>query len=222
MLILCLADIHGDAAGLRAILSEVPGAGAVVVAGDITQLGGAVESEAILAPLLATGARVIAVAGNMDRAGAREYLARRGIDIHGRGTVIEGIGFFGLGGGTHSPFSTPWELDDEEASLLLSAGWAEIESAPRKVLVAHAPPRQTELDRVRAGIHAGSSAVRDFLLSHRVDLCVSGHIHEAGGRQARVGSCLCLNVGPFRAGRYALVSLGADSPEAPRVEWRTK
>ncbi len=218
MLLLCLADIHGDAAGLRSILSDVPGADLVIVAGDITQLGGAAEAGAVMDPLLQTGARVFAVAGNMDRAGARTYLAERAVDLHGRGAIIDGTGFFGLGGGTRSPFATPWELEDQEATALLAAGWADVEPAPRRVLVSHAPPRHTDLDRVRAGIHGGSLPVREFLLAHRVDLCICGHIHEGGGEQVRLGSCLCVNVGPFKAGRYAVVSIGE---EPPSVTWRS-
>jgi Icc-related predicted phosphoesterase len=219
MRLLCLADIHGDAAGLRAILPELPSADLVIVAGDVTQLGGGAESAAVLAPLLESGARVIAVGGNMDRAGARHYLVDRKIDMHGQGAIIDGVGFFGLGGGTHSPFGTPWELPDDEAAALLAAGYADVAAASRTVLVSHAPPRDTEVDRVKAGLHAGSTAVRGFLLSHRVDLCICGHIHEAGGREADLGGCRCVNVGPFRAGRYALITIGEGSPT---VTWRKK
>lgn len=228
MRLLCLADIHGDAAGLKAILPEASSVDVVVVAGDVTQLGGRMESRAVLEPLLETGARVVAVGGNMDRAGAREYLAERRIDIHGRGILIDSVGFIGLGGGTRSPFGTPWELTEDEAAGLLAAGNAEVAAATFKVLISHAPPRDTELDRVKAGLHAGSLAVRDFLAANPVQLCICGHIHEAGGLQAEVSGCLCLNVGPFRQGRYALVTLppritaDASVPARPTVTWRMR
>jgi uncharacterized protein len=219
MTLLCLSDIHGDAAGLGAILPEAAAADCVIVAGDITQLGGREDAEAALGPLLDAGMRVLAVGGNMDGAHARAWLAERSIDIHGRGHTIDGVGFMGLGGGTRSPFGTPWEIADGEAAAALEAGWAAIADAPVKVLVAHAPPRDTEVDRVRAGLHAGSAAVRRFLETHDVAVCICGHIHQAGGRTARVGGCTCMNVGPFKGGRYALVSVGEGSPS---VTWRTR
>jgi Icc-related predicted phosphoesterase len=239
MRLLCLADIHGDAAGLRAILPVAGSVDLVVVAGDVTQLGGRAESRTVLEPLLETGARVIAVGGNMDRTGAREYLAERKIDIHGRGILIDSIAFIGLGGGTHSPFATPWELAEEEAAALLAAGHAEVAQAGSKVLVSHSPPRDTELDRVKAGMHVGSAAVRAFLTATPIQLCICGHIHEAGGTQAVVGGCLCLNVGPFRHGRYAIVEItprvtaegdpfhgipwrAAPVPAKPTVTWRMR
>ena len=205
----------------------------VVVAGDITQLGGRAESRAVLEPLLDTGVRVIAVGGNMDRVGAREYLAERQIDIHGRGIVIDGAAFIGVGGGTPSPFGTPWEIAEEEIAALLAAGNADVADAGCKVLVSHSPPRDTELDRVKAGMHVGSAAVTDFLAATPVHLCICGHIHEAGGCQADVGGCLCINVGPFRQGRYAIVTLAprgtaaqgdtsAPVPAKPTVTWRMR
>jgi len=219
MLLLCLADIHGDAAGLKAILPEVPPVDLVVVAGDITQLGGKAEALIVLEPFLESGTRIMAVAGNMDRGAAREFLVERQIDIHGRGIIKDGVGFMGLGGGTRSPFATPWELSDEEAATLLAAGHGDVAGAGCIVLVSHAPPRDTEIDCIRTGLHAGSAAVRSFLLSNRVDLCISGHIHEAGGRETDLGGCLCVNVGPFKAERYALIEIGESKPS---VTWRNR
>jgi len=217
MKLLCLADIHGKAAELRAALAEAASVDAVILAGDITQLGGAGETDALIGQLLQGGTRVLAVAGNMDRAGVRDYLGKKQVDIHGRGVVIDGVGFFGLGGGTRSPFATPWEVEDAEADALLAAGWEEVADARWKVLVSHAPPRDTDLDRVREGVHGGSLPVRSFLLAHRVDLCLCGHIHEGGGREISLGGCRCANVGPLKGGRFALVSI---DNEETTVTWR--
>jgi len=218
MTLLCLSDIHGEAAGLSEILANASGIDAIVVAGDITHLGGYAEAGAVLAPLQASGIRILAVAGNMDRAGVRKLLGEKGIDIHGRGIMVGGIGFLGLGGGTPSPFGTPWELSDEEASGFLAAGLAAIADAPYKVLVSHAPPRDTKVDRSFAGQHFGSGAVRDFLLSAGVGLCISGHIHESPGED-RLRGCLCVNLGPFKNGRYALITIDGDGPH---IAWRKR
>jgi predicted phosphodiesterase len=67
MVLLCLADIHGEGGGLEKVLREAPETETIIVAGDVTHLGGYEEAAAVLAPLLGSGRRVLAVAGNMDR-----------------------------------------------------------------------------------------------------------------------------------------------------------
>lgn len=204
--LLCLSDIHGEAAGLDELLSGPEQADVVIVAGDITHLGGRAEAHAVLAPILSARVRLIAVAGNMDRQAARSYLGELGVDLHERGTVIDGVGFMGLGGGTPSPFGTPWELDDAEAERCLEAGCAQIAGASFRVLVSHAPPRGTKLDLGFARRHVGSGPVRDFLLGGAVDLCICGHIHESAGEET-LGGAQCVNLGPFKNGNYALVTI---------------
>jgi len=206
MKLLCLSDIHGEAAGLEELLSGPETADIVIVAGDITHLGGRAEALAVLAPILSSRSRLIAVAGNMDREAARGYLDELGVDLHARGIVIDGVGFMGLGGGTPSPFGTPWELGDEEAEKCLAAGFAQIANAPFRVLISHAPPRGTELDRGFGRRHVGSEPVRKFLLGGTVNLCISGHIHESAGVDS-LGGAECVNVGPFKNGNYALVTI---------------
>jgi hypothetical protein len=160
----------------------------------------------VLAPILASHTRLIAVAGNMDREAARGCLGELGVDAHARGIVIDGVGFMGLGGGTPSPFGTPWELGDEEAEKCLAAGFAQIADASFRVLISHAPPRGTELDRGFGRQHVGSEPVRKFLLGRSVNLCICGHIHESAGVDT-LGGADCVNIGPFKNGNYALVTI---------------
>jgi uncharacterized protein len=218
MRILCLSDIHGEAAGLSEIPSLASDCDLIVIAGDVTHLGGAAEAEAILAPILSCGLPVLAVGGNADREGVRQYLGAQGIDLHARGVIFGTTGFMGLGGGTVSPFGTPWELDDAEASRCLAAGYARIAEAGYKVLVSHAPPRNTKLDRNFARMHVGSQPVREFLLAGSVHLCLCGHIHEAWGED-RVGDTHCINIGPHKNGRYALVQIDG---QRASVTWRKR
>jgi len=224
MVLLCLSDIHGAGAGTAELVRSTELAGSlpvVVLGGDLTHLGGTREAEAILEPIVGTGARVLALPGNMDRPDVADYLERRGVLLHGRGRVIDGIGFFGLGGANRTPFGTPFEVADIEAAAKLEAGWRSISEAPFKVLVSHAPPRGTRIDRTFGGIHAGSAVVRRFLESHDVALSISGHIHEAEGEDT-VGRTRCINTGAWKNGRYAVVTI--DAAEAgPRiaVDWRS-
>ena len=55
------------------------------------------------------------------------------------------------------------------------------------VLICHAPPYGTPLDQVRPGLHAGSTAVRDFINQHQPEYFFCGHIHEAEGVAIEMG-----------------------------------
>jgi len=215
MLLLCLSDIHGEGAGIAGMLADRPAPDAVVLVGDLTHLGGAEEAARVVEPLAAAGVRVLAVPGNMDRSGVLAWLEKRGLSLHGRGVTIGDVGLFGLGGSNPTPFRTPFEVPPHEAERLLEAGWASVAGARCKVLVSHAPPHGTRLDRTRAHLHAGSPVVRAFLESHDVALCLCGHIHEAAGEDA-VGGARCVNLGAFKSGSHALVSVEPAEPQ-PRI-----
>ncbi len=218
MTLLCISDIHGDGAGLREALDASSEADLVVLAGDITHLGGYAEAQKVLAPLLESGRRAVGVAGNMDGEGVRRFLEEHGISIHGRGVTVGEVGFQGLGGSNPSPFGTPFEVNGDDARRLLADGRAEIEGRAVRVLVSHAPPKDTKLDRSFAGMHVGSTEVRDFLLSGGTSLCLCGHIHESPGEDM-VGSTPCVNLGPLKNGRYAVVRI---SGRDISVMWRKR
>jgi Icc-related predicted phosphoesterase len=63
------------------------------------------------------------------------------------------------------------------------------------VLICHAPPRGTALDRVREGLHAGSQSVREFVDRYQPDYLFCGHIHEAEGVAIEIGKTKAVNAG---------------------------
>jgi uncharacterized protein len=218
VVLLCLSDIHGEGERIRSILSTAGPFDAIVLAGDLTHLGGREEAAEILSPILAAGKPAVAVPGNMDRIGVLAYLEEKGISIHGRALSVGDCGFFGLGGCNPSPFGTPFEVKPAEAKILLRRGYDPIRGMPWKVLVSHAPPKGTKLDRSFAGLHVGSAEVREFLSENQVDLCLCGHIHESSGEDT-VDRTHCVNIGPWKSGRYALIPLDKGKI---RVDWRSR
>jgi len=112
-------------------------------------------------------------------------------DFHGQSLRIGQYHVAGLGYSSPTPFNTPGEYTEAELATRL----ARFEKLQPLVLICHAPPYGTALDRVREGLHAGSHAVRDFTDRHQPDYLFCGHIHEAEGVQVQIGKTKAVNVG---------------------------
>ena len=151
--------------------------------------------------------RIVAVHGNWDPGAVVDLLAERGYGLHARGRIIDETGFFGVGGSNHTTMNLPSEYSEDELRGFLEAGYAEVRSAKEIVLVSHAPPRDVR-DKTYWGIHAGSASIAEFIRRNRVDLCITGHIHEAYGKESLNG-CVVVNSGSFRKGRYSTIDIGA-------------
>jgi Icc-related predicted phosphoesterase len=206
MRFLVLSDLHGRHSMVPAARGEAEPYQGVVFAGDLARRWNNAEVASLLASLTPESGRLIAVPGNMDEPALCDVLRERGVSVHGTGVVIDGTGFFGVGGSNPTPFGTPFEIPEDEIARLLERGYAAVRNADRIVLVAHPPPFGCRLDRARLGVHAGSTAVREFFGKHRVDLCLCGHIHEAAGEED-VEGVHCVNVGAAEQGHYALLDI---------------
>jgi Icc-related predicted phosphoesterase len=120
----------------------------------------------------------------------------------------------GLGGSNPTPFCTPNELSEEAMARLLDEAWrragafAASGAGLPTLLLTHAPPHGTRLDRLKNGCHVGSKAVRTFIEKYQPSLCVCGHIHEAKGED-RLGATALFNCGAFAQGGWVEIDVEA-------------
>ncbi len=187
--ILIFSDIHNDARALEKLLATE--ADAYFCAGDLVNWGRGLEK---LAPLLAPKAdRLYLLPGNHEsERDIADFCARHGFrNFHGATAELGGLRFAGLGYSTPTPFDTPGEYSELEMAKRLDA-FADYKP---QVLICHAPPLNTALDRIKDGLHAGSSAVRDFIEKHQPAHFFCGHIHEAEGAVVQMGTTRAMNVG---------------------------
>jgi Icc-related predicted phosphoesterase len=112
-------------------------------------------------------------------------------NFHGETIRIAGYVVAGLGYSNPTPFNTPGEYSEAE----LAARLEPFSGLEPLVLICHAPPQGTKLDRVGEGQHFGSSAVRDFVNKHQPLYFYCGHIHEAAGQYDTIGRTRGWNVG---------------------------
>ncbi len=218
MRIVALTDLHGSAEPVSALAEPISAADLVLVCGDLTQFGGRREAAPILETVLELNQEVLAVAGNCDRPDVEQYLAERGVGIHARHEVREGIAFLGLGGSLPCPADTPNEFSEDELAQLLGRAAEGLDPDLPWVLVSHQPPVDTAVDRVRSGRHVGSRSVRRFIEEHKPLVCFSGPIHESRDTDY-IGRTRLANPGPARHGGYARAEI--EGHELSRLELRS-
>ena len=162
--------------------------------------------------------RILAVHGNWDRLEVKIFLEEKDYSLHGKGRMLERIGFFGVGGSSPTPLNTATEYTEQEIALILHTGYEQVQAATKIVLISHAPPRGVR-DRSFLGLRGGSHSVKSFLEEHPVSLCLCGHIHEAAGIE-RFAKTIVANAGSFKKGRYLSVEISPDILVTPgRVDY---
>ena len=218
MKLFAISDIHGATKPIEKAAGFIRAADAVVISGDLTRNKSRAEAEDVIACVEQFSTRILAVHGNWDRLEVKDFLEEKGYSLHGAGRIIDGTGFFGLGGSSPTPMHTSTEYSEEEIAGILEAGYGQVRQAAQIVLISHPPPRGV-LDKSFIGLRGGSRSVRAFLEAHPISLCLCGHIHEAHGIE-RFQNTLVVNAGSFKKGRYAAIDIGADVTATPgRVEY---
>ncbi len=139
------------------------------------------------------GERVYVLPGNHESAPQiAAFCAQFGFhDFHEQTIRVGKHHVAGLGYSSPTPFDTPGEYSEAELAERL----ARFESLDPLVLICHAPPHGTALDRVRDGVHAGSRSIRDFVDRRQPEYLFCGHIHEAEGVEIVLGKTKAVNVG---------------------------
>ena len=201
MKIISFGDIHEDISKLSLIEHIVEKADLIIISGDITNCHGKKHAEPVISALKKINNNVYAQYGNMDTSAVNNYLTDIGINLHGKGYFFGDVGVFGCGASNPTPFNTPSEISEDEIAANLLKGFDMVKDARWKIMVCHTPPKDTAVDRISNGMHVGSSAARDFIEQQKPHVCISGHIHEAKGKD-KIGDTLILNAGMFRDGWY--------------------
>jgi uncharacterized protein len=192
MKLLLFSDLHCNVAAAQRLVEQARDVNVAVGAGDFGQVRRRVG--VCLDVLRGLPCPAVVVPGNNESLDELRDACRGwpGVHVlHGTGVTIDGVPFFGLGGGVPvTPFGS-WSYDfreDEAAELLkdFPAGG---------VLVSHSPPKGC-LDVDGSGESRGSTAVRDLIQAKRPALVVCGHIHACAGRTETFHGTPVVNAGP--------------------------
>jgi len=188
--ILAFSDLHRDRKRAEELVELAEQADVVVGAGDFASVRLGLNKA--IAPLTQIDKPTVLVPGNNE---TLDELLKATSDwssavvLHGEGTQIDGTAFFGLGGGVPvTPFPWSFDLSEREADEKLA------DCPEGCVLVVHSPPKGY-VDKTH-GRHLGSEAILATIETRRPKLAVCGHIHEAWGQEATIGSTPVVNLGP--------------------------
>ena len=192
MKLLLFSDLHTDVEAARRLITRAAGADVLVGAGDFASVRR--NLDVCVSILQAVAKPAVLVAGNNETteelvAACKSWPSAH--VLHGSGAIINGVSFFGIGGGIPvTPFGS-WSYDftEEQAEDLLA------DCPAGCVLVSHSPPKGA-VDVSSQGKSLGSAAVRAAIEKLQPALVVCGHIHESGGMQATVGKSPVVNAGP--------------------------
>ena len=188
MRLLAFSDVHRDLRQAGRLADRAGEVDVVVAAGDFASVHRGLEELIDMLAVIETP--TVLVPGNNETDEALQTACegwRAARVLHGEGTEIDGVSFFGLGGGVPvTPWDWSFDLTEEEAADRLAA------CPPRGVLVVHSPPKGYVDGSRRLGSESILAAIEDK--QPRLVLC--GHIHEAAGEEATVGASRVVNVGP--------------------------
>jgi Icc-related predicted phosphoesterase len=191
MRILAFSDLHRDLDGAARLVEASADADVVIGAGDFASIHEGLEET--IAALSSIELPTVLVPGNNETDEAlRGAVAGwpAATVLHGEGTEVDGVSFYGLGAGVPvTPWDWSFDLDEDEAAARLAA------CPDEAVLVVHSPPKG-HVDQSGAGDHLGSTAILEAIEQKHPRLAVCGHIHESWGARSKLGPTEIANLGP--------------------------
>lgn len=192
MKLLLFSDLHCDAAAAASLVERSRDVDAVVCAGDLANTRR--KLHICLDVLRSISRPTILVPGNNEsleelKLGCLGWSTAH--VLHGDGITIDGVDFYGIGGGIPATPFGDWSFDfsEQQAAKLLA-------NCPTGgVLVSHSPPHGA-VDVASNGQSLGSTAVREAVERQQPKLVVCGHIHGSAGQTAMIGATTVINAGP--------------------------
>lgn len=207
MKFLVISDLHGDTEKLDKLENQFKEADGVLFAGDFAKFNETETGLPALEKLSRKHETIFAVIGNCDEMEFRAEIEAKDISVEKQLVMHEGLCISGSGGGSKFTGATPNEKTEEELlddfKLITDQGEQEWNNL---ITIMHNPPKDTDCDKITAGIHVGSPALRKFIETYKPLAVVTGHIHESAGI-CKIGNTTIINPGALCEGKYAWLEI---------------
>ena len=142
-------------------------------------------------PFVKAKKQVLLIPGNHEPNSTVNFLAEmypHTKNIHGYPHQIGELGIFGAG---YDSNLGPFWIEDKEIFKILKKSHEKIKNAKKKLMVTHALPAGSKSEIIK---DSGSKAVRKAITEFKPDVLISGHVHEAGGIEEKIGKTRVINV----------------------------
>jgi Icc-related predicted phosphoesterase len=187
MKILAFVDTHGSLVSLGSIEKKAKNADILVCAGDPTVFEQ--DLDVINSRLSKTGKPVLMLHGNHETEEEMKRscsLFKNMTYFHKKVHIIKDYAFVGYGGGGFSVTDKKFEAWTKKIKPKLKN--------KKVVLVTHAPPYGTKLDKLN-GDYVGNKSIRKFIENVKPILVIAGHMHECIGTD-KIKNSKLINPGP--------------------------
>lgn len=194
MKILAFTDPHGSRSALKRIKQKTKSQkpDLLVCAGDISLFEHGISG--ILRGLNRLDKKTLIIHGNHEDSHTfvkYAKLFKNIIFIHKKHFIENNILFLGYGGGGFSIVDKGFENAAKKFKKIVKDN-----KKKKAILVTHAPPFRTKLDKLVEG-HCGSKSIRHFVEKNKVDLLICGHLHENFNKEDKIKKTKVINPGPF-------------------------
>jgi len=191
MKILAFVDLHGNEGILKKIirLAKNKKVDIIINAGDISMFGRGLDY--ISSELNKVNIPVLMIPGNHETNKEIKDVCSlfKNLEyIHKKAYRVGDILILGFGGGGFS-------LVDKEFEKLSKSFEKKIKKKDKVLLVTHAPPYGTKIDKLYKE-HVGNKSILKFIKKTKPDVAVSGHLHELSEKEDKVGKTRVINPGP--------------------------
>jgi len=195
MKILVFTDTHGSKAALKRIeqKTKAQNPDLIVCAGDLTLFEQGIGS--IFRRLNKLNKQIIIIHGNHEDSSTIIKCSRSFkniVFIHKKHFIKNDALFLGYGGGGFSMIDKGFEKTTKNKFKKIIKN----NQDKKIILITHAPPYRTNLDRIRRE-HCGSKSIRKFIEDNKIDLVICGHLHENFGKEDKIKNTKIINPGMF-------------------------
>jgi len=190
MKILAFVDLHGNLTALKKLVQRAKkdDIELVICAGDITVFGDRLKR--LIGFFRKINKPFLIIHGNHEENSEIQKACsafHNCINIHKKGFRGEGFIILGYGGGGFSLVDKEFEKIAERFKQMIKKG-------EKVILVTHAPPYNTNIDKIGKN-SCGNKSIRKFIYEVKPVLAISGHLHENAGKKDNIGKTVVINPG---------------------------
>jgi Icc-related predicted phosphoesterase len=189
--IMAIGDIHGDTGLVKKLAEKAKkeNVDLVIIPGDLTMIEQSTKN--LLGPFVKAGKEILILPGNHESIPTINFLAEKypkTKNLHGTSFKKGDMGIFGAG---YATSVGPFWIEEEEMFETLKKGHEKIKDKKKKIMVTHMHHSGGKAEMTG---FEGSEAIKKAIQKFKPDLVISGHIHEAGGIEEKLGKTKIINV----------------------------